>query len=147
MSVGVPHPIPGMYWFAQMFRNAHMPVREGKMACGSCHNPHGTIADNLITDHTANDNCYRCHAEKRGPFLWEHAPVYENCMSCHDPHGTTRGSMLRASIPRLCQDCHTSGHPASARTPDDRFVIGSSCLQCHQNVHGSNHPAGQQFTR
>ena len=132
---------------SQMYRNSHMPVREGKMDCSSCHNPHGTIAENLITDHTVNDNCYRCHAEKRGPFLWEHPPVYENCLTCHQPHGSTRGAMLTLSLPRLCQQCHLGGHLGNPRAPDERHVIGSSCLQCHPNVHGSNHPSGSGFTR
>ncbi len=132
---------------SQMFRNAHMPVREGKMSCSSCHNPHGTIAESLISDLTVNDNCYRCHAEKRGPFLWEHPPVYENCLNCHHPHGSTRKSMLKLSLPRLCQQCHVSGHGGSGRDPDNRFVVGSSCLECHPNVHGSNHPSGDRFTR
>jgi DmsE family decaheme c-type cytochrome len=132
---------------SQTFRNAHMPVREGKMSCSSCHNPHGTVADSLIADHTINDNCYRCHAEKRGPFLWEHPPVYEDCTNCHHPHGSTRKSMLKLSLPRLCQQCHVSGHGGSGRDPDSRFVVGSSCLQCHPNVHGSNHPSGDRFTR
>ena len=26
---------------AQMFRSSHMPLREGKMVCSDCHNPHG----------------------------------------------------------------------------------------------------------
>jgi DmsE family decaheme c-type cytochrome len=132
---------------AQTLLNAHMPVRGGKMTCGSCHNSHGTIAESLISDHTINDNCYRCHAEKRGPFLWEHPPVYENCVNCHLPHGSTRKSMLSVSMPRLCQQCHVSGHGGSPRTPEDRFVVGSSCLQCHPTVHGSNHPAGEFFAR
>ncbi len=132
---------------SQLYRNAHMPVREGKISCSSCHNPHGAIADHLISDHTVNDNCYRCHAEKRGPFLWEHPPVYEDCTNCHVPHGSTRASMLKVSLPRLCQQCHAGGHASRARDPDSRFVVGSSCLQCHPNVHGSNHPSGNRFTR
>jgi len=132
---------------SQQFRNAHMPVREGKMSCSSCHNPHGTIADRLISDHTINDGCYRCHAEKRGPFAYEHPPVYENCLNCHHPHGSTRRAMLKLSLPRLCQQCHVGGHGGSPRDPEHRFVISSSCLQCHPNVHGSNHPSGERFTR
>ena len=134
---------------SRMYRNAHMPVRptEAKMSCGSCHNPHGTVADKLISDHTVNDNCYRCHAEKRGPFLWEHPPVYESCLNCHDPHGTTRAGMLHLSLPRLCTQCHVSGHPGQPRSPSHRFVVGKSCLHCHVNVHGSNHPAAQGLTR
>jgi DmsE family decaheme c-type cytochrome len=132
---------------ARQFRNSHMPVREGKMECSSCHNPHGTIADSLISSTTINDNCYSCHADKRGPFLWEHAPVNENCLNCHDAHGSARQSMLKSNVPRLCQECHLAGHAASPRTPQDRFVVGSGCLQCHPNVHGSNHPSGSRFTR
>ncbi len=133
---------------SRQFRNSHMPVRGGKMDCASCHNPHGTIADSLISATTINDNCYECHADKRGPFLWEHPPVTENCLNCHDPHGTTRDHMLKLSPPRLCQSCHTdAGHARSARAPDHRFVRGASCLQCHTLVHGSNHPSGNTFTR
>jgi DmsE family decaheme c-type cytochrome len=133
---------------AQTFRNAHMPLREGKMACSSCHNPHGTITKALLPEDSPNETCYRCHADKRGPFLWEHAPVHENCMNCHDPHGSTRMRMLKLSLPRLCQQCHIETlHPTEARNPRSRFVIGRSCLQCHLNIHGSNHPSGFLFLR
>jgi DmsE family decaheme c-type cytochrome len=132
---------------SQLYRNAHMPVREGKMSCSSCHNSHGTIADNLIADHTVNDLCYRCHAEKRGPFLWDHPPVYEDCLNCHLPHGSTRHAMLKLSQPRLCQQCHPTGHAGPARSPDDRDVVGRSCLHCHEAVHGSNHPSAIGLTR
>jgi len=73
---------------AQMYRSAHMPVREGKMVCSDCHNPHGSFTEALLRENSINDNCYKCHAEKRGPFLFEHAPVRENCLNCHDPHGS-----------------------------------------------------------
>ncbi len=60
---------------AEIWRSSHMPIREGKMTCSSCHNPHGTYGEALLNEATVNDNCYKCHAEKRGPFLWEHPPV------------------------------------------------------------------------
>jgi DmsE family decaheme c-type cytochrome len=133
---------------SQMYRNSHHPVRERKMACGSCHNPHGTISDALIIQQTINDNCLSCHADKRGPFLWEHAPVTEDCLNCHSPHGATRTAMLRVSVPRLCQQCHIPmGHPTNSYDPDSRFVLSRSCLNCHVNIHGSNHPSGNDFTR
>ena len=69
---------------AQMFRSSHMPLREGKMTCTNCHNPHGSATEALLRENSINDNCYKCHAEKRGPFLFEHAPVRENCANCHD---------------------------------------------------------------
>lgn len=56
---------------AQQLRNRHMPTRpgvagaggEGFMDCGSCHDPHGTISESLISAHSVNDSCYACHAE------------------------------------------------------------------------------------
>jgi DmsE family decaheme c-type cytochrome len=133
---------------AQMFRNAHMPLREGAMTCSSCHAVHGTVTPALVTHDSINDNCYSCHAEKRGPFLWEHAPVNENCMDCHDPHGSTRASMLRLNPPRLCQQCHIeTRHPTEVRLPENKFVIGRACMQCHGSIHGSNHPSGFGLTR
>jgi DmsE family decaheme c-type cytochrome len=71
-----------------LMKPSHHPLREEKMQCTNCHNPHGTQTAKLISANSANDKCYECHAEKRGPFLWEHPPVRENCINCHDPHGS-----------------------------------------------------------
>ena len=146
------------FQYSRVFSNAHMPLRpgafevstnsEGKMRCSSCHQPHGTVSESLIRNISVNDQCLSCHAEKRGPFLWEHSPVPENCLNCHDPHGSTRRAMLKMNVPRLCQTCHVStGHATSPRNPTDRFAVGTSCLQCHTQVHGSNHPSGFALTR
>ena len=138
---------------AQGHRKSHMPVRtgiveEGFLTCSSCHNAHGTIADALVDAHTVNDSCTSCHAEKRGPFLWEHPPVTENCLNCHDPHGTITPAMLKVSPPRLCQTCHVASlHPSEPHAAGDRMVVSRSCSNCHQAVHGSNHPSGMALTR
>ena len=141
---------------AQSMRASHMPTRTGTggvggedfRTCASCHNPHGTVADKLVDAHTINDKCTSCHAEKRGPFLWEHAPVSESCLSCHVAHGSLKPNLLRLSAPRLCQTCHVGVlHASEARLPKSRFVVGQSCMQCHPEVHGSNHPSGAFFTR
>jgi DmsE family decaheme c-type cytochrome len=138
---------------SQLYRNAHMPLRqgalkEGWMTCTSCHNPHGTVSPALISALSTNDKCLSCHAEKRGPFLWEHAPVTENCTNCHDPHGSITANQLKMPVPRLCQTCHiATRHPSTPYAPDDRHVIARGCLNCHNNIHGSNHPSGAAFTR
>ena len=133
---------------ARMNRSAHMPLREGAMQCTDCHDPHGGPGEAELKTASVNDSCYSCHADKRGPFLWEHSPVTEDCLSCHDPHGSNRGKMLTQSVPRLCQQCHIETlHPTEARQPGNKFVIGGACLNCHLNIHGSNHPSGFALTR
>ncbi len=136
---------------AATLRSSHMPLREGKMTCTSCHNPHGTVTPALLKENSLNDTCYTCHAEKRGPFLWTHPPVQESCANCHDPHGSNHEKMLKLAKPRLCQQCHIeSRHPTSPYGTDPaslKFVLGKSCTNCHVNLHGSNHPSGFAFTR
>jgi len=144
------HPV----FVAQQMNWSHMPVREGKLQCTSCHNPHGTITEKLIPENSVNELCYRCHMDKRGPFLWEHPPVKESCLNCHKPHGSNNIRLLRIREPRLCQQCHNEGgHPRTAfagGTTDpgaDRRFLGRSCALCHSFIHGSNHPRGFMFQR
>ena len=35
---------------AQMFRSSHMPMREGKIVCSDCHNPHGSVTEALAEE-------------------------------------------------------------------------------------------------
>jgi DmsE family decaheme c-type cytochrome len=127
-----------------------MPMREGKLVCSQCHNPHGSVSgtEAMIREASINDNCYKCHAEKRGPFLWEHGPVRENCLNCHDAHGSTNEAMLKAQRPKICGECHGFDHGTSLLGPSSaRFIINKSCVNCHVQIHGSNHPAGKFFNR
>ncbi len=137
---------------AQQQRYSHMPIAQGKLECTSCHNPHGSANEKLLIATSANETCFSCHAEKRGPFLWEHAPVPESCANCHDPHGSNHEKLLKVPRPRLCEQCHaSSGHPIVSRNPalpaDLQFVFNRQCSNCHFNIHGSNHPSGAFFTR
>jgi DmsE family decaheme c-type cytochrome len=139
---------------AKMKKNAHMPVREGKMECSSCHNPHGSVENvkALKAGTSVNESCLSCHTEKRGPFLYEHAPAAESCATCHDPHGSNNERMLVAKQPMLCQRCHIHArHPATiydnAQIKTSNRAFNRSCMQCHQQIHGSNHPAGNFFVR
>jgi DmsE family decaheme c-type cytochrome len=131
---------------AQMFRSAHMPLREGKVVCSDCHNPHGSFTEALLRKDSINDTCYTCHAEKRGPFLFEHLPVRENCDNCHDPHGSVNEFSLKMSRPRLCFECHQAGHGQNAGI-NQGTTMGRSCQNCHTNIHGSNSPAGGALQR
>jgi DmsE family decaheme c-type cytochrome len=131
---------------AQMFRSSHMPMREGKIVCSDCHNPHGSVTESLLRENSINDNCYKCHAEKRGPFLFEHAPVRENCLNCHDPHGTINEYSLKLSRPRLCFECHGFGHGPIAGI-NSPYTMGRQCQNCHTQIHGTNSPAGGALQR
>jgi len=131
------------------------PLRFGEMTCSDCHNPHDGTNDFLLKRSTVNDTCYTCHAEKRGPFLWEHAPVTEDCTLCHNAHGSNHAALLKQRSPLLCQQCHSiAAHPSTAYTTESaddvwaqRFLLGRSCTNCHSQVHGSNHPSGVSITR
>jgi DmsE family decaheme c-type cytochrome len=138
----------------KQLRSSHMPVREGKMTCSSCHNPHGTTnVKQLRAGNYINESCVSCHTEKRGPFLWEHAAGRESCSSCHDPHGSNNDRMLVARTPMLCQRCHIgTRHPStiydgSALNNRSNRLILRGCTNCHQQIHGSNHPSGNAFAR
>ena len=112
------------------------PVNEKKMTCGSCHNVHGTENHNLHKD-TITDLCLECHAEYQGPFVYEHAPVVEDCSICHDPHGTIANNLLVQNQPFLGPRRHT-GHRENPKTgPYPGLALVTSCTQCHSAVHGS----------
>ncbi len=146
---------------AQSFEYSHHPIREGKVVCSDCHNPHGSPGPKALKEYTINETCYTCHAEKRGPLLWEHPPVAEDCTNCHTPHGSTQARLLKERPPYLCQNCHdTTFHPgepySGANTVGGTFagaIIGKfqlmahGCINCHSQIHGSNNPAGAAFLR
>lgn len=135
---------------AETWKTSHHPIREGKVGCDDCHNPHGTPTEPMIKAASINDQCYGCHAEKRGPFLWEHPPVRESCMHCHTPHGSNHLKLQKTSVPFLCQQCHlNTRHPGTmydgaglaggARASNRDF--NRACVDCHASIHGSNHPS------
>jgi DmsE family decaheme c-type cytochrome len=131
------------------------PIRQGKMDCSGCHSTHGATSEWQFARQTLNDTCFGCHAEKRGPYLWEHAPVTEDCGTCHNPHGSNHPGMLTMRAPMLCQSCHSqAGHPSITNDADglpgatpSQYLLGQNCMNCHTQSHGSNHPSGSRLMR
>lgn len=183
---------------AQTLRIATHPIAEGKVACSDCHNTHGSVGPKLVKEESVRDTCFNCHAEKRGPFLHQHAGAMDDCMNCHSPHGSTNFALLKSRQPWLCQECHgdSAPHPGAVYSGNNlpggaqananltgglrpqmgsgatflapvplnvpnpvmgnapiTFNAGSpqiamrGCVNCHSQIHGSNHPGGQRFTR
>jgi DmsE family decaheme c-type cytochrome len=131
------------------------PINEGQTACVDCHDPHGSTTVAELVEPTLNDTCYQCHAEKRGPFVFEHQPATEDCSLCHRPHGSVNPSLLTVRGPFLCQQCHSAAfHPSQLFDGDglpdrqaNQNLLGKNCMNCHSQVHGSNHPSGARMTR
>lgn len=117
----------------------HHPVAEGLVVCTDCHNPHGN-RNLLMLRNEGSETCVGCHVEKRGPFVYEHAPVeVEGCTSCHTPHGSVnRMLLLRREERFLCLQCHVD--PFAPNVPHGRlgFQTSGDCVRCHLAVHGSN---------
>jgi DmsE family decaheme c-type cytochrome len=149
---------------ADSFKYSHHPMREGKVVCSDCHNPHGSPGDTkLLKEFTINETCYNCHADKRGPLLWEHQPVRENCLNCHNPHGSNEPRLMVERSNFLCSSCHSAqsnnsggafgGHASipTSRTGSAFFNSAlanqRTCVNCHSQVHGSNSPSGAFFFR
>lgn len=148
---------------AESFQFSHHPMREGKTVCSDCHNAHGSAGPKLLKEMTVNQTCYTCHADKRGPMLWEHQPVRENCLNCHTPHGSNEARLMKERMNFMCSSCHsatgnnsggafggkhsTLGNLQGTATFSSALANNRTCLNCHSQVHGSNSPGGTFFFR
>ena len=155
---------------------SHHPIWEQertgrkRMTCSDCHAVHGSPVRMLKTEERINDLCFRCHAGYQGPFIYEHAPVVENCTICHEPHGTVANNLLKQNEPFICLQCHefhfhagktSPGGELSKATHKDilvenagekpytgpfpasgfRIAYTTKCTQCHSQIHGSDLPS------
>lgn len=122
-------------------------VTQGAMSCVSCHNPHGQPLSRVTRVAFNEPGCLNCHGDKRGPFVYEHAPMrQEGCAACHEPHGSVNPRMLtRPEVRQVCLECH-SGIGAARETlggvppafHDLRSMRYRNCTACHVKVHGSH---------
>jgi len=133
--------------FQKVYRHK---LNEGAMSCTSCHNPHASFLNRNMRLTSGNEpGCLGCHSDKRGPFVFEHAPVKnEPCRICHEVHGSNNPRMLiRAQVLNLCMECHSNvpglkqattigGVPTAFH--DLRSPRYQNCTICHQKIHGSN---------
>ena len=141
--------------FAMPFKHR---VEEGVISCTDCHNPHGSFAPTWamasrprhVDQAMANEEpCLNCHADKRGPFVFEHLGVrVDGCETCHAPHGSPNSRLLlRPVVFTLCLECHNGGgnfgrngngiptQSSAHNMADPRY---QNCTACHVRIHGSN---------
>ena len=139
---------------AQFNLPEHHPVREGKMNCVQCHDPHGRDImkpARSLAMARLNEQCASCHREQTRPFVFVHEALREACTSCHQPHGSINAKMLIERNNNLCLKCHAQTPGIGAGS--GKIYIGQydhtarlrmgTCWSagCHMAVHGSNiHP-------
>lgn len=130
------------------FRNKPYAHRLGRggMECSSCHEPHGRPgAASLRTTSADELPCLSCHADKRGPFVFQHGAIaVGDCMTCHEPHGSSNPKRLkRSTVSQLCLECHSpiSGTTLGSQPPSFHNLTLAryqNCTTCHVAIHGSN---------
>jgi DmsE family decaheme c-type cytochrome len=130
---------------SQFSKPFHHKVLEGTMKCTDCHNAHGGFESKQTKLAVGVDAvCVKCHTNKAGPFVYEHAPTKtEGCTVCHIPHGSSNPKMLkRAQVRQLCFECHTGiadeESPQAPSLHNQANVRYQECTVCHSAIHGSN---------
>ncbi len=124
----------------------HHPIREGKMSCISCHDPHGEDIQKPkgLLMASGNDRCAQCHREQARPRVFEHEALREGCTTCHNPHGSINDKMLVARDNNLCLKCHVQTASGSnvyiGKSNHTTRLQQGTCWSagCHTGIHGSN---------
>ena len=107
-----------------------------QMGCLSCHNPHSSDNEKLLTA-PMPDLCFTCHDKTKFAGEAVHSPVSIGlCVSCHDPHSSSEPKLLKEAVPALCYTCHDKG-PFTRKSVHPP-VAGGMCTGCH-----SPHASGE----
>ena len=125
---------------AAFHRRSNHPLGDGAVTCLSCH----SLTDDSFPQagHGASANCYTCHPEQSGPYLYEHPVTLSYaveggaCTECHLPHGSPNERLLTQAASTLCLQCH--GVPPAHRTKHSGLGTKLACVECHSEIHGSN---------
>jgi DmsE family decaheme c-type cytochrome len=115
------------------------------------------VRPRMLDQALANEEpCMKCHADKQGPFVFEHAAVrVDGCEACHFPHGSANPRLMRRPVvATMCLECHNGGgsfgrnaQGIPVQTPSHNMADPRyhNCTSCHVRVHGSN--ADARFLR
>lgn len=124
----------------------HHPVREGRMTCTNCHDPHGEDIYKARGMRMGRERavCSQCHKEQDRPRVFVHEALREGCTMCHRAHGSVNDKLLVENDSNLCLKCHAQiSTPGSMVIGDfghtNRLAQGTCwSAGCHTAVHGSD---------
>jgi predicted CXXCH cytochrome family protein len=128
--------------------------KPGVVGCSECHDPHkgDAIKGGGVRLASANETCLKCHESQRGPYVFEHEALRDNCSVCHNPHGSTNPKMLKARNATLCLQCHYQQQTATGlyiggRDHQTFLQQRGTCWSagCHEAVHGSHVNSSLRF--
>ncbi|HET9463857.1 MAG TPA: cytochrome c3 family protein [Thiobacillus sp.] len=120
---------------ARMNMPSHHPVKEGGLSCVNCHDPH-TGKQTTLAGKT--EQCTQCHQNVRGPKVFEHAPVVEDCTTCHNPHGSPNRRLMQLAQPMQCLQCHSIAATRHTKAGTPNGAQMRNCTNCHSAIHGSH---------
>ena len=116
----------------------HHPVKEGRMSCTSCHDPHGEdiLKPKEMQVGRVNQDCAQCHREQARPHVFEHEAMREGCTSCHNRARLDQledvdraGQQPVLEMPRASRACRTRrGRYSSATSITRRFCSRERAL-------------------
>ncbi len=115
-------------------------------------------SDNTAVD-AENGMCTNCHSGDMG-IGWHAGPHGANdvgCADCHQSHARLDAVQQTSTQADVCADCHqlqrnetrkAFAHPIAEEKLACTDCHGmQGCMNCHSQVHGSNHPSGSKLTR
>jgi len=114
---------------------SHHPLNEGRITCVNCHDVHDGKNPLMGNTNTSQDRlCLKCHADKAGPFVFEHEAISQSfgdaCAECHQPHGSPNEKLLIVNGRGLCLRCHGADY----LNHKGGVIV---CYNCHRAIHGS----------
>jgi DmsE family decaheme c-type cytochrome len=112
----------------------HPPVVDD---CTHCHTPHGSTSAPLLKAR-APWLCQQCHGDG--------APHPGQVYSAANLPGGAATNINKSTAAGSAVINPVTGARVTANNPEPRLAF-RSCANCHSQVHGSNHPAGNRFLR
>ena len=132
---------------AQMFRSSHMPLREGKIVCSDCHNPHGSVTEALLQERFDQRQLLQV------PCREARAVPVRTCAGARELRQLSRSARLdervlaEVSRPRLCFECHNLMDVGDAGLHNVEGGLGRACQNCHVANTWQQRPGGDAFGR